>query len=233
MAFKKRYIGLALAIFAAVGLTQFPAKWAATLAGVDLPVTLGGTVWNGYAPSINAVPPIQFKTSPSGFFNESSLLTFTGAGNGVSINGRADYNKIEEINVTGDASFLGQIDGRLSNLSGRFDMKARELKIDGGCDGASGVISTDILARNTRLWQWTGPPLSGPITCEQGVLTSILSGQIPGQSVEAVLKILPDGTYQIRAVINTNTPQAGVVLPLYGFEAQGERFTMNEAGRWM
>jgi len=137
------------------------------------------------------------------------------------------------LTLQGDALFLGQIDGRLSNLTGVFELAARNIRFNGDCTDVAGQVSTDILTQNEALWQWRGPPLSGPITCENDVLTTTLSGNIPGQSVEAVLKIIPDGTYQIRAVINTNTPEAGLVLPLYGFEAQGERYTMNEAGRWM
>lgn len=233
MAVKKRYITVFSLTAFAVLLSQFPASWAGKLAAPDLPVTLGGTLWNGYVPSINAVPPIAFKTSPAGLFSSAPLVTFSGSGNGLSIEGAAEPDHIRALALNGDAVFLGHIDGRLSNLMGRFNLSAKNFKFSGDCADTSGQVSTDILARNAGLWRWTGPPLSGPVTCKDGVITSTLSGNIPGQSVEAILKIIPDGRYQIRAVINTNTPEAGLVLPLYGFEAQGERFTMNEAGRWM
>lgn len=233
MAFRKRYIVLG-ALTVLVGLcSQFPAAWVGKLAGPKLPVTLGGTIWNGYVPSVNALPVIQFKTKITGFFTAAPLIGFSGSGNGLSVNGTAESNRIVTLDLVGNAGFIGQIDGRMANLLGQFNITASNLRLDGNCAEVSGNISTDILASNVALWQWAGPPLFGLITCENGVLTSTLSGNIPGQSVEAVLKVLPGGTYQIRAVINTNTPEAGLVLPLYGFEGQGERFTMNEAGRWM
>jgi len=233
MAFKKRYIVLAALTAIGVLISQFPAKTAKSLIAPEVPVTLGGTIWDGYVPPLNALPAISFQTSFMGLFTDAPAAQFHGNGNGLSIKGSAETDRIDTVELTGDARFLGQIDGRLRNLSGRFDLAAANIRFDGNCDEVSGQVSTDILARNAALWQWRGPPLSGPITCENGVLTAALLGNIPGQSVEAVLKILVDGSYQIRAVINTNTPQAGLVLPLYGFEAQGERFTMNEAGRWM
>lgn len=233
MAFKKRYILAGLATALAAAFSQFPASWIAPLTGMNLPVKPGGTLWEGYVPAINAVPPIKFKTRLAGLVTEAPLLEFGGNGNGLSVKGTAERDQISVLTLQGDALFLGQIDGRLSNLTGVFELAARNIRFNGDCTDVAGQVSTDILTQNEALWQWRGPPLSGPITCENDVLTTTLSGNIPGQSVEAVLKIIPDGTYQIRAVINTNTPEAGLVLPLYGFEAQGERYTMNEAGRWM
>ncbi len=233
MASRMRSILLHLFCILVVAIARFPASWAGKMVAPELAVKLGGTIWNGYVPSINAVPPIKFTTSPLGLFTKASVIDFSGAGNGISIKGDADKNALKNLTLTGDAVFLGQIDGRMKNLLGRFDMSVRDLPLNGSCEGVSGTVSTDILTRNSSLWQWAGPPLSGPVSCENSVVTTTLSGNIPGQSVEAVLKIMPDGNYQIRAVINTNTPEAGLVLPLYGFESQGERFTMNEAGRWM
>lgn len=233
MAFKKRYIVLCALMALGVVVSQFPASWAAKITAPELPVKLGGTIWDGYVPSVNAVPPIAFKTSLAGLVTNAPVVKFSGSSNGLILNGAAETDRITELELKGNAIFLGQIDGRLANLMGRFDLTAANLNVSGDCADVSGQVSTDILARNTALWRWTGPSLSGPITCENGILTSTLSGNIPGQSVEAILKVIPDGRYQLRAVINTNTPEAGLVLPLYGFENQGERFTMNEAGRWM
>lgn len=238
MGFKKRHIVLATAIVLAVLIDQFPANLAKNMLAPKSPVTLGGTIWDGYVPSLNALPPISFKTSLVGLFTDAPLAEFSGNGNGLSILATAERDMIKRLELTGDARFIGQIDGRMANLLGRFDVTAANVRFDGTCGEpssaqVSGNVSTDILTKNTALWQWSGPPLSGPISCDNGVLTASLLGNIPGQSVEAVLKVLPDGTYQIRAVINTRTPQAGLILPLYGFEAKGERYTMNESGRWM
>ena len=233
MVFKLRYIWLSALLVLGIAIARFPANWAAKIAVPDAPITLGGTIWNGFVPPINAIPPIKFTTTPIGLFTDAPVLEFSGAGNGISIKGEANQNELTRVTMTGDAVFLGQIDGRMKNLLGRFDMVVGNLPLGGNCEGVSGTISTDILTRNATLWQWAGPPLSGPLVCENDILTSTLSGNIPGQSVEAELKIMLDGNYQIRAVINTNTPEAGMVLPLYGFESQGERYTINEAGRWM
>ena len=202
MAFKIRYIWLTALLVLGIAIARFPANWAAKVALPDVPITLGGTIWNGFVPPINAVPPIKFTTKPIGLLTDAPVLEFSGAGNGISINGEANQNELTRVTMTGDAVFLGQIDGRMKNLMGRFDMVVGNLPLGGNCEGVSGTVSTDILTRNAALWQWKGPPLSGPVTCENDILTSTLSGNIPGQSVEAELKIMPNGNYQIRAVIN-------------------------------
>ena len=216
---------------------HFPASWAFKFARPHLPVStsalsVGGTIWNGQVYGIEGLTLTRFTLSPKAMFNKSTLVTIDAQGNDISIQANAGLKQINALTLKGSARFLGQIDGRLSNLSGQFNLDAKNLSLDGECGDTTGTVSTDILARNNALLNWQGPELSGPIRCEDGVLLTTLSGHIPGQSVEATLKVMPSGQYRIRAVINTNQPRAGLFLPLYGFEKKGERYTLVEAGTW-
>lgn len=233
MSIKKRYIALGLLAFAAAAVAHFPAKWAAAATAPELPAVMAGTVWKGHIERLNGLPPIAFKISPLALLRGAAPVSFNGDGNGISIAGEAGIGRVDTLTINGNALFLSQIDNRLSALSGEFTLDATDLGFDGNCEKTRGTVKTDILTRNASVWLWKGPTLSGPITCENNVLSAVLSGTIPGQSVEAILKVFVNGSYQIRAVINTNTAEAGLVLPLYGFEQKGERFTLNEQGRWM
>jgi len=148
VAFKKRYILAGLATALAAVFSQFPASWIAPLTGMNLPIKPGGTLWDGYVPAINAVPPIKFKTRLAGLVTETPLLEFGGNGNGLFVTGTADRDQISVLTLQGDAVFLGQIDGRLSNLTGVFDLAARNIRFNGDCTGVSGQVSTDILTQN-------------------------------------------------------------------------------------
>ncbi len=234
---KKRYPILAVVGVLCAVLMHFPASWAFKFARPYLPastdaLSVGGTIWNGQIKGIEGLPLIRFTVSPKAVFGKSDLVKIDARGNDISVQGNAGIKQINALIIKGSARFLGQVDGRLSNLSGRFDVEAKALAFGGDCSDTTGTVSTDILAQNFALWNWRGPELSGPIRCEDGDLLATLSGHIPGQSVEATVKVMPSGQYRIRAVINTNERRAGLFLPLYGFERKGERYTLVEAGKW-
>ncbi len=238
---KKRYPILAIGGVLCALLIHFPASWAFKFARPYLPaeadaLSVSGTIWDGQVQGIKGLSQTRFTLSPpfsaKTGFNKFPLASLDAQGDDISVKANAGIKHINALSVKGSARFLGQVDGRLSNLSGQFNLDAKDLAIDGECGDTTGTVTTDVLAQNFALWHWQGPKLSGPIRCENGALLATLSGHVPGQSVEATLKVMPSGQYQIRAVINTNERRAGLFLPLYGFEKKGERYTLTEAGKW-
>lgn len=230
---KRHYIAAGLLALTAALISRFPASWAAQLAAPDVNASYGGTIWDGHIRGLNGLPPVAFRLSPKAALTQDPLLTFWGHGNGISINGTASHAAIQSLSLTGQASFLTQMDSRLLGLSGDFSVTAKHIGFDASCEAdTAGTLITDILANNTQRLGWTGPHLTGPLRCEGGDLTASLSGNSPGQALEATLKVITNGTFQIRAIVNSNHPKAALVLPLYGLEQRGERFTMTEAGKW-
>jgi hypothetical protein len=229
----KLYITAALIGGAAAVAAHFPASWAAKATYVDTPAQFGGSLWNGHVRGLGALPPIRFSLSPAALITRKGGITFDGSGGGVTIRGAGSPASVSDLSIAGDAAFLSQIDSRLSGLSGRFSVNVVGLKTDGTCSEATrGQLRTNILSQNGGALGWTGPDLSGPITCEGGDLSAIMSGESPGQTIEAKIKVLMDGSFQLRFVVNSSDPRAGLVLPLYGFETRGERYTLTEAGSW-
>ena len=106
------------------------------------------------------------------------------------------------------------------------------LDLEAGCQSAKGEFSTDVLQKNAGLWQWSGPVLYGPISCENGDIVSVLSGKDARQSLDVRTVMKPDGRYQAEFNIQTRDAAASALLPLYGFEPSQKGFRLNEQGRW-
>lgn len=229
----KLYITAALISGAAAAVSHFPASWAAKAMLPNAPAKFSGSLWNGHVRGLGALPPIGFSISPLALLIGKSGINFNGSGGGIAIKGAGSRAQVTDLLVSGNAAFLSQIDARLSGLSGQFSVNAANIRTNGTCsETARGQVSTNILSQNGAALGWTGPELSGPIVCEDGELTATLSGTSPGQTIEAKVKVLTNGSYQLRFVVNSSDPRAGLVLPLYGFETRGERYTLTEAGSW-
>jgi len=113
------------------------------------------------------------------------------------------------------------------------NIQISELQIkDDGCAFAQGQVSTDFLALNRSRWQWQGPMLTGPISCEGGDLLVNLSGRENRQIIRADLRLSKSGSYSANITVQTDQAEAGVVLPLYGFEKQGRQYKLTEQGQW-
>ena len=150
----------------------------------------------------------------------------------MQIRGKASHNQIVGLNFTGQLANLPTTDGRLKELSGVVNVQISELKFSKQCESVTGKANTDFLSRNKGRWQWQGPILSGPLSCENGDLIANLSGTENGQTIKADLRIAPNGTYRADFSVRTLQPEAAVVLPLYGFEKRSSEFLLTEQGKW-
>ena len=74
--------------------------------------------------------------------------------------------------------------------------------------------------------------LSGPLRCEDDDIIAELSGAENGQTIQAILRLKIDGAYRVDFSVRTSQPEAGIVLPLYGFEKRGGEFYLTEQGKW-
>lgn len=233
---RKRYIILAVLGGVAGLLSQLPLKWVAPSMLPDplrQSVQYSGTVWNGQLAGLDYVGNINFKLSPRAFLTGGLPLSFTTQSPAMSVSGQASQTQLEDIRFDGILAKLPTRDGRLKELAGQVIIRIAEMQIaDGGCISASGQISTDFLALNQARWQWRGPELSGPINCEGGDMIVALSGAENRQIIRADLRLSPDGSYAANITVQTTQPEAGVVLPLYGFEQQGREYKLTEQGQW-
>lgn len=233
---RKRYLFLTCLGMAAGLTSQLPLSW---VAPYFLPDSLGqtvsysGTVWGGQVRGLDYIGTANFKLSPKALFHGGLPMTFASQSSAMSIFGNASRTKLKDIQFSGILAKLPTRDGRLKELAGQVNIRIDELEIENNtCTFASGQVSTDFLALNQARWQWQGPTLAGPISCEDGDMLAELSGRENRQIIRTKLRLSPNGNYAADITVQTDQAEAGVVLPLYGFEKQGRQFKLTEQGQW-
>ena len=233
---KKRVVLLCVLSAGAALATQFPLIWAAKFLPDNVPSTIrySGTLSRGSAVEPSLFGRAIFKTN---IFSRSAKFIYN---DGVySGEGQLMIGGIKALRSRGYFEGLSRIDNRAANLKGGYDLNVDSLEFGKGgaaCAQASGQFFTDVLAANYAYWQWRGPTLSGPITCEDGDVVARLSGdsQTDGAtvSVEGNVRISGDMNYRLNIIVQTSDPRAGAILPLYGFDDAGSgRYSLVETGR--
>ena len=233
---KKRIIGL-LCIGAAIFgvITQLPLAWVAPHVMPDslgTDIRYSGTIWDGNINGLYIVGNTRFQLNSKSLFSSDLPLSFQTSSPVMQLSGQASRYNIKGLNFSGQLAGLPTSDGRLKNLAGSVNVEVSELKFNRTCSSANGEASTDILSLNQARWQWKGPFLSGPLKCEDGDIIAELSGAENGQAIQAILRLKIDGAYRADFSVRTSQPEAGIVLPLYGFEKRGGEFHLTEQGKW-
>ena len=233
---RKRYFVLAVlfgALFAFI--SKLPLGWVAPhfmpqQAGKNL--RYSGTIWNGQITGIDYLGRAQFKLALKALLTGGLPLSFNTASPAITMSGQGSAKKLSDLRFAGQLAQLPTRDGRLKDLAGQVNFTVSEMEFGETCQSASGRAMTDFLGRNRALWQWAGPVLSGPISCEGGDLIVNLAGSEADQTIRADLRLSPNGSYSAAISVQTRQPEAGVVLPLYGFEAVNGEFRLTERGQW-
>lgn len=233
---KKRSFILVILLGAALGvITRLPLAWVAPHImpdGLGDNINYSGTLWRGKITGLDFIGAAQYKFNPRRVMKGGLPLSFQTASEAMKISGKASRNKIIGLNFIGQLANLPTTDGRLKGLTGDVNIQITALKFDKDCESATGKASTDFLSRNKARWQWQGPVLSGPVSCEHGDLIANLTGAENGQTVRADLRILTNGAYRADISVKTSLTEAAIVLPLYGFEKRNGEFKLTEQGKW-
>ncbi len=217
-------------------LMQLPLAW---VAPCFMPENMGenirysGTIWNGRASGLDNIGAVSFKLSPKALISGQLPLSFQTQSPAIKMSGEASRKRLKNFRFSGTLAQLPLRDGRLTELRGQVEFTIADMEIGEGCVSATGEASTDFLMRNEARWRWRGPKLAGPIRCEEGDLKVEMSGSENGQTIQADFRLLKDGNYRADVSVKTDQPEAGVVLPLYGFDKQPNGdFKLTERGQW-
>ena len=233
---RKRFIALGIISAVTATLIHLPLKWVAPYfmpSGLGQNISYTGTVWNGQVSGLDYIGAANFSLNPKSLLSGGLPLNFRTQSPAMSISGQASQGQLQDIRFNGTLAKLPTRDGRLKELAGQVDIHLKEMQIeDDNCKTASGLVTTDFLTLNRSRWQWQGPMLTGPISCKDGELVVTLSGQDNNQNIRADLRLFKDGRYAANISVQTPQPEAGVVLPLYGFEAVGREYKLTEQGQW-
>ena len=127
---------------------------------------------------LDYIGAVNFQLKPKALIVGGLPFSFTTQSPAMFISGQASRKQLKDIRFSGTLAKLPTRDGRLKELAGQVEIRVADLNIkDGKCSSASGQASTDFLMMNQARWQWRGPKLSGPISCEAGDLLANLSGR--------------------------------------------------------
>ena len=227
---RKRWIILALLAGLAASIAVLPLSWVVSLFVPDelSDLKFHGTIWNGSATNIPVFETANVKLSPV------SLSAHIESGNGVNyLAGLVSTNHARDIDLVVDLSTLPLTDQRVKGLAGTVRLNLSEINFDAqSCLSAEGTAMTDVLQRNQARLNWTGPELSGPISCEDGSLIANISGQDQQQTIKALMRFSPNGTYRVDLSAQTSRSEAGAILPLFGFTRSGTEYKLTEQGKW-
>lgn len=187
-----------------------------------------GTVWDG---SVSGLPVFGTANVRTALLSRNASIQ---AGEGANyLSAELTPKSATDLDLRVNFANLPLNDGRLQGLQGELIAKVSELNFDGqSCVSAIGTLRTDVLQRNGGSIQWTGPELSGPVTCEDGALIAVMTGRDAEQTIEAKLRVAPDGVYHADISVKTSREEADAVLPLFGFTRSGGSFMLTEQGRW-
>lgn len=212
----------------------FPMSWAA---GWVLPdsvksaapdLTVRGTIWQGSVSGLPIFGTANLDISP---LSRTLELQAGQARNYAS--GTLSSTQAKDLDLRLDLASVPFTDGRLQGLQGNFTAEISEAQFEEqNCQSAVGTARTDVLKRNGGKIDWTGPELTGPIRCEDGALIVDLSGRDAQQSIAALIKLVPDGSYRAEITVQTSRVEADAVLPLFGFSRVGQSFKLIEQGNW-
>ena len=212
----------------------FPMSWAA---GWILPesvksaapdLNLRGTLWQGSVSGLPIFGTANLEVAPL-----SRAVVFQ-AGEGRNYaSGTLTPTEAKDLDLRLNLASVPFTDGRLQGLQGDFTAEISEAEyLDQSCLSAVGTARTDVLKRNGGKIDWTGPELSGPIRCEDGALIVDLSGRDAQQSIAALVRLIPNGSYRAEITVQTNRVEADAILPLFGFSRAGQSFKLIEQGNW-
>ncbi len=233
---RKRYFLLGALGGIAGLISQLPLAWVGphfVPNGAGSDIRYSGTLWNGQVRGLDYIGTANFTFEPKKQFSTGLPVSFNSQSAAMSIFGQLSYKQLANLRFTGVLANLPTRDGRLKELAGHVDIRLSELQVDHGeCSSANGLITTDFLALNEARWQWRGPVLSGPISCEGGDILFNLSGREARQEISANLRLSKNGQYAANITVQTDQAEAGVVLQLYGFEKQGPHYKLTEQGQW-
>lgn len=210
-------------------LANFPLEWAAPK---QAGVSYSGTIWNGAATGAPLFGDLRTELSPAQIFSASPLVVSQTTGPNR-LDGAIGLRAAKDVRLRVNLLSLPMTDPRLQGLRGELNLRLDAAKWDSaGCTEAAGTAQTNVLTQNGGAIDWTGPELSGPISCEDGQFRVQLSGRDAGQNIAADLRLSILGDYAADITAATNRAEAGAVLPLFGFVFADGEYKLTEQGRW-
>ena len=230
------YLGVLVVLTLVTLVATAPLSFVMERAGQSVPALryLGtsGTIWQGRVDDleygIQPVGDLALETHPfallMGRWSADVQLTdaeIVAAGS-VSASLGGDVS-LKDLRMSGRTRDLMSIRQEVRELDGRFTLDLDELKLrNETCVSAEGDVWTDILTRLETQYDWKGPELSGPVSCEDGRIALRMDGVgEAGEIVSIELLMGLNATGSFVARIESPTEDIAQAATLLGFVTQG------------
>ncbi|MAT36270.1 MAG: hypothetical protein CMK06_14200 [Ponticaulis sp.] len=239
------YGALTIAIAVVAAFAMMPVEFVMHAAQKCDPLILyssaEGTVWRGEVRGIRygaqAVGDARISTRALALLTGSLTSEFELSGNAVTGRGVMSLTpggrlSLKDVRMAGTTRELISIQSEIRELNGEFRLDIVDAVIrDRECMKAEGRIWTNLLTRMESRWQWRGPELEGPISCQEGDVVLSLAGQnAAGEEVEGRLEVGLDATGRFQANVSNSQPETAQALILLGFLSEGrDRFVYQHA----
>ena len=175
---RKRWLILgSIAVATVTVISQLPLSLVAPKAEfAGKPLKYRGTIWNGQVSGTDA-GVLNLDTSLWRFVTGDNPVHVKGGPSGLEIEIEVGLGGLRAVQVEGSMKTLALRDPRIGAVNGNFRLNIPDMKLLEVCEYADGTAWTDFLSQNSATLRWKGPPLEGPVRCENGFILVDLAGQ--------------------------------------------------------
>jgi hypothetical protein len=238
------FVVLAVVVVLVGAVALFPMRMAAEFAAKAAPdfkyAEADGTVWGGKLTGVTygsqRIGDLAVNADFGSLFTGKAAAT-VGLGR-KGLDGAADLSwpiggkalDVKNLKLEGAVSTVRGIPQSVSAAGGKFRLELSDIKFNNGaCEIAKGEVWTDALAKvNHR--GWTGPELTGPVSCEGGKLVVQATGKAPtGEDVVARMDIGSHLDMAMTATVTNATGGAVESLKSLGFTERGGTLVISQA----
>lgn len=236
------FVVLFIVLATGVGVAFFPLSWTASFLAQN---TRGfsyneatGSIWSG------KLTNVQYRTQRLGdvSFHLDAIKLFGGklgakvafetadlAMDGSFAYGIFDHSgELTAMTLKGRTARIPGLPATLQVIPGDFrvELESARLTKDGGCTGVAGKIWTDMLAKGSEQLGWTGPEISGPVSCDAGRFKADARGAAAnGDTAEAKVDIGAELKGGVQATVTTKDQLNPSKMAQAGFQS-------TQPGRW-
>jgi hypothetical protein len=238
------FIVIAVVVVIVGAVAMFPMSMAADFAAKAAPdfkyAKADGSVWSGKLTGVTygaqRIGDVSVAGDFGSLFGGKAAGTVALSRNGLT--GAADMAwplggkelALSRFKLEGAVSTVRGMPEAVASRGGKFRLELSELKFAGDkCQSAKGQVWTDALAKVSHKG-WTGPELTGPVSCEDGKLVVNATGKAPtGEDVVARMDIGGHLDMAMTATVTNARGGALESLKSLGFTEQGGALVIHQA----
>lgn len=232
-------LGLLFVLLLIVSLVVFmPLRAVSAATGVGGDAAVFGSVWNGHVQGLAAGPRrlanADVSMRPAGLLTGRAVFDWTVEDPALRGSGQASAGfgsqRLSDVRLTlSPAAFVSLPGGLISPQDAASVIADRVVWQDGQCAEAEGRVRSDALYALGQRLGADLPALDGVLTCREGALAILLSGDARDAVVSADI-LLNGADVRVTARVETQAPEVASVLQANGFALADGIWTLTLPG---